>query len=243
MPSGNCKLNTFIYKTHNKYTVSWKATKSLLANELLLRELLKTIRYMKGVLLDIGCGDKPYREILSSHVDSYIGIDLPQTLYKKHVIDTFADAHCLPFKKNNFDTVLCLEVLEHVERPLEVVKEIYEVLKKGGVLILSAPQNYCIHKDPKDYYRFTKDGLEEIVKQANFKVCYINSLGGTREFFWDFISKLLIIKLEGGIFRKIVPGIFKKVIPAIPQIIFLKIFKNSDVNSLFSLGNILVATK
>ncbi len=127
MPSGNCKLNTFIYKTRNKYKVSWKTTNSVLANELLLREILKTIPYVRGRLLDIGCGEKPYKDIFSSRVDSYVGIDLVQTLHTKHAVNIFANAHHLPFPKCTFDTILCLEVLEHVERPLEVLRGIYTV--------------------------------------------------------------------------------------------------------------------
>ena len=240
----NDQSNGFICKTSNKYKISWRATNSVLANELLLREILKTIPYINGRLLDIGCGEKPYRDIFSSHVDSYVGIDLPQTLHAKHVIDIFANAHYLPFEKGTFDTVLCLEVLEHGERPLEVLKEIYAVLKKGGVLILSTPQNYWLHNDPKDFYRFTQQGLIELVKeQAGFTISYIHSLGGTREFLIDFACKYILIKLNTGILGKIMPASLKKLIVTLPQILYIKLFKNTDVNNLFSIGNIVVATK
>lgn len=240
----NDQSNVFICKTSNKYKISWKATNSVLANELLLREILKIVPYIKGRLLDIGCGEKPYRGVFSSQIENYIGIDLPQTLHSKHDIDVFANAHHLPFKKNTFDTVLCLEVLEHVERPLEVLKEIYTILKKGGILILSTPQNYWLHKDPLDFYRFTQEGLIEVVKkQTGFTTNYINSIGGTREFFVDFICKYIFMKLNTGILNKLIPQIIKKIIVTFPQILYLKLFKNSDVNNLFSIGNIVVATK
>ena len=124
-------MSSFVCKSYDKYKVSWKATNSVLANELLLREILKTTSYIKGRVLDIGCGEKPYRDIFSSRIDSYIGVDLPQTVHAKHAIDIFANAHYLPFKKDTFDTVLCLEILEHVEMPLEVLKEIHRILKPG----------------------------------------------------------------------------------------------------------------
>lgn len=237
-------MSSFLCKSYDKYKVSWKATNSVLANELLLREILKTTSYIKGRVLDIGCGEKPYRDIFSSRIDSYIGVDLPQTVHAKHAIDIFANAHYLPFKKNTFDTVLCLEVLEHVEMPLEVLKEIYGVLKKGGVLILSAPQNYWIHKDPVDFFRFTQEGLTEVVEnQTGFSICYNRSLGGTREFFVDFICKYILIRLNTGVLNRILPNILKKLIITIPQRLYLILFKNTDVNNLFSIGNILVAIK
>jgi len=240
----NNQSNAIISKTSNKYKVSWKATNSVLANELLLREILKTVPYVKGRLLDIGCGEKPYLDIFSPHTVSYTGIDIPQSLHKKDAVDIFANAHHLPFKKDTFDTVLCLEILEHVKQPLEVLKEIHRVLKPGCVLVLSAPQNYWLHNDPEDLYRFSQQGLTETVqRQACFKINYINSLGGTREFLIDFICKYIHIKLSTGILGKIMPATLKKLIVTLPQILYLKLFKNTDVNILFSLGNIVVAVK
>ena len=236
--------NSFIIKNNGKYSTSWNATNSVLANELLLREILKTVPYVKGRLLDIGCGEKPYLGIFSGHVATYTGIDTPQSLHKSDAVDIFANAHRLPFRRDSFDTVLCLEVLEHVEKPLEVLREIYAVLRKGGVLILSAPQNYWLHRDPADFYRFTQDGLIELMeKQTGFSIQYVHSLGGTREFLVDFVCKYIQIKTNTGILGKIMPAILKKFIVVFPQILYLRLFKNTDVNNLFSLGNILVAIK
>jgi len=233
-----------VNKAYDKYKISGKATNSVLANDLLLREILKAVHYVKGRLLDIGCGEKPYLDIFSPHTDSYTGIDIPQSLHKKDAVDIFANAHQLPFKKDSFDTVLCLEILEHVKQPLDVLKEIYRVLKPGGILVLSAPQNYWLHNDPKDFYRFTQQGLIELVEgQAGFTIRYVHSLGGTREFLIDFVCKYILMKLNTGMLGKIIPATLKKCIVTFPQILYLKLFKNTDVNILFSLGNIVVATK
>ncbi len=236
--------NTFVHQISNNYKISWKATNSVLANELLLREILKTVPCVKGRLLDIGCGEKPYLDIFSPHTVSYTGIDIPQSLHKKDAVDIFANAHHLPFKKDTFDTVLCLEILEHVKQPLEVLKEIHRVLKPGCILVLSTPQNYWLHNDPEDLYRFSQQGLIELVReQIGFTINYIHSLGGTREFFIDFVCKYILIKISTGILGKIMPATLKKLIVTLPQILYLKLFKNRDVNILFSLGNIVVAVK
>lgn len=244
MPLEKNDFCALVNKTYDRYKISWKATNSVLANELLLREILKTVPYVKGRLLDIGCGEKPYLDIFSPHTVSYTGIDIPQSLHKKDAVDIFANAHQLPFKKDSFDTVLCLEILEHVKQPLEVLKEIHRVLKPGCVLVLSAPQNYWLHNDPEDLYRFSQQGLIELVReQTGFTINYIHSLGGTREFFIDFVCKYILIKINTGILGKIIPATLKKFIVAFPQILYLKLFKNTDVNILFSLGNIIVAVK
>ncbi len=93
MFSKNNESYAFVRKTSNKYKISWKATNSVLANELLLREILKTVPCVKGRLLDIGCGEKPYLDIFSPHIVSYTGIDIPQSLHKKDAVDIFANAH------------------------------------------------------------------------------------------------------------------------------------------------------
>ena len=244
MPPLKNRANPLVIQTSNRYKISWKATNSVLANDLLLREIQKAVPCMRERLLDVGCGEKPYKGILSPHVNFYVGIDLPQTLHAQCKIDAFANAHHLPFRKETFDTVLCLEVLEHVERPLDVIREMYAVLRKGGVLVLSAPQNYCLHNDPADFYRFTKQGLAELVgNQAGFTIRYIHSLGGTREFLFDALCKWLFLKVNAGIFGRMLPRALKKLIVTAPQILYLAVFKNTDVNTLFSLGNILVAVK
>lgn len=244
MPSLKNKANSFVIQTSNGYKISWKATNSVLANDLLLREVQKAVPYMRGRLLDVGCGEKPYKGILFPQVNSYIGIDLPQTLHAQCEADAFANAHRLPFKKEAFDMVLCLEVLEHVESPLDVLREIYAVLRKGGVLVLSAPQNYCLHNDPADFYRFTRQGLVELVgNQAGFTIQYIHHVGGTREFLFDALCKWLCLKVNAGILGRILPRALKKFIVTAPQLLYLAVFKNTDVNVLFSLGNIVVAVK
>ena len=70
----------------------------------------------------------------------------------------------MSFDNEVFDLILLLEVLEHVENPFDVSKELYRVLKKGGSLIVSTPFIFGIHDAPVDYWRFTKFGLRKIFK-------------------------------------------------------------------------------
>ena len=76
---------------------------------------------------------------------------------------------------------------------------------------MSAPQNYWLHNDPKDFYRFTQQGLIELVEgQAGFTISYVHSLGGTREFLVDFVCKYILMKLNTGMLGKIIPATLKK---------------------------------
>jgi len=91
-------------------------------------------------------------------VDGYINLDL----IAMPGVDIAADAQDLPFADGVFQRVECDAVLEHVRRPEKVVREIARVLAPGGYAHLVTPFCHPFHEYPKDYRRFTPDGLREL---------------------------------------------------------------------------------
>jgi len=77
-------------------------------------------------------------------------------------VDVAADAHQLPFPDALFTRVECDAVLEHVRDPRRVMQEIRRVLMPGGYAHLVTPFCHPFHEYPKDYRRFTLDGLKEL---------------------------------------------------------------------------------
>ncbi|HUD03996.1 MAG TPA: class I SAM-dependent methyltransferase [Candidatus Paceibacterota bacterium] len=108
-------------------------------------------------VLDIGSGGSSYQRFFPNRLT--VDIDPAR---KPEII---ADAHHLPFKDGEFETVLCTEGLEHVKDPFRVEREIRRVTKLGGQLILSTRFVFPLHDTPHDYWRFTKYGLREIFKE------------------------------------------------------------------------------
>lgn len=99
----------------------------------------------KEPILDVGCGDGIFCEVFLGRKKQIIGIDLDERalkeakkrkIYKKLIK---ADAKNLPFPSASFASVLANSSLEHIENLEPVLKEIHRVLKKGGILVLSAP--------------------------------------------------------------------------------------------------------
>jgi SAM-dependent methyltransferase len=75
-------------------------------------------------------------------------------------VDLVADAHDMHMvPDNSVDFVTSISVLEHVRDPQRVVREIYRILKPGGVIYVSVPFVYNFHGDPDDFYRFSFRGV------------------------------------------------------------------------------------
>jgi SAM-dependent methyltransferase len=89
-------------------------------------------------------------------VAGYVNLDL----FAMPGVDVAADAHHLPFPNAIFTRVECDAVLEHVRSPGCVMREIERVLAPGGYAHLVTPFCHPFHEYPKDYRRFTLDGLK-----------------------------------------------------------------------------------
>ena len=115
-------------------------------------EISKLIEPVKGTVLDIGCADGMFSKVIldKSKTKKLVGIDVLKTSIawaNKHWGKTgrmkfrVGDAHKLEFPSGSFDAVVALEVLEHVHQPLEVLKEVKRVLKKGGYGVFLVPSD------------------------------------------------------------------------------------------------------
>lgn len=88
----------------------------------------------------------------------YINIDL----FPLPGVSVAADAAALPFRSGIFTRVECDAVLEHVRDAAAVMHEIERVTAPGGYIHLVTPFCHPFHEYPRDYRRFTIDGLAEL---------------------------------------------------------------------------------
>ncbi len=109
-------------------------------------------------IIDIGCGDKPYKSLFEPFCKKYVGVDIRKDA------DIIAPAEKIPVKNNSFDLALCFQVLEHCRDPQKAVSEIKRILKKGGYVLASTHGVWHYHPGPIDFYRWTDKGLVNLFK-------------------------------------------------------------------------------
>lgn len=115
-------------------------------------------------ILDLGCGSKPYKPLFKGKIKSYVGLDINKALNA----DIIGVGEYLPFKSDKFDVIISTQVLEHVDDPKRVIEELYRVIKKEGIIILSTHGIWIKHTS-QDNWRWTDSGLEKMFQDFDYK--------------------------------------------------------------------------
>lgn len=90
----------------------------------------------------------------------YVGTDIQEG----PGVDLVLDLHEIDLPSNSVGTALMLDTLEHVEFPRRAVREVHRVLKPDGLLVMSSLMNFPIHDFPADYWRFTPEAFESLLR-------------------------------------------------------------------------------
>jgi SAM-dependent methyltransferase len=157
--------------------------------------------YIKGAVLDLGAGSAKYRDIIKKKADGYRAFDIASGPH----IDVVGDIFDMPFENGSFDVVVSTQVLEHVERPWIMIKEIGRILKKDGICIVTSPFMAPYHPDPFDYFRYSKEGLESLFKNEGFEIIESGYYGR----FFTVLSEMVRFGFFNR-YKKKSAGIFKK---------------------------------
>jgi SAM-dependent methyltransferase len=140
--------------------------------------------FVKGSLLDVGCGMRPYEKTFFAGAEKYLGTDY---LSDRSRPDVVASALQLPFEDASFDTVTSTEVLEHVPDPLKALREMRRVIRPNGFLILSTPMYWPRHEVPYDYFRYPYDGILHLLKESGWELVRIYNRGRSYAFLGQVI--------------------------------------------------------
>ena len=191
----------------------------------LYESMVVLARHIHGKTLDVGCGKKPYENLFNSN--EYIGLeyDTPENRRLKRA-DFFYDGVSFPFENDEFDSVVCNQVLEHVFTPDQFVSEIHRVLKDQGALLLTVPFIWDEHEQPFDYARYSSFGLKSLLNRNGFDVieqrktltdarvifqlinAYLYKITVTKNRYINLITTILLmslINIMGVLISKVLP--------------------------------------
>jgi ubiquinone/menaquinone biosynthesis C-methylase UbiE len=131
------------------------------------RHLKKSLPQFEGNILDVGCGQSPYKFLLHPSHTHYFGIDIVDAEkfdYRNSEIIPF-NGEDIPFQNEHFDGLICTEVLEHVYNHQKLIDEMFRVMKPGADGIITIPWSARFHYIPYDFFRYTPSSLKKMFAQ------------------------------------------------------------------------------
>jgi SAM-dependent methyltransferase len=155
-----------------------------LVRDLRSRELFTAMRrYARGAVLDVGGWDFvltaiskkiPFERWTVLEVDRtrIVEVDDPR------VTTVHGDGCAMSFADASFDTVLSMQVLEHVFDPLSMLRESSRVLREGGYAIFLIPQTSTTHLAPHFYGNFSGYWIERAMRESRLEIVEHRRLGG-----------------------------------------------------------------
>jgi len=157
--------------------------KSPIVFQTLEEELKPTLKYVRGRVLNAGCGSRDISAFLKQHgAESVENCDMKSDIPGAIISDL---AH-LPMENDRYDTIICNAVLEHVQFPDKVMQQLRRVLKPDGHLILCVPFMQPYHPRP-DYRRYSREGMVELARIHELdpiEVLPVHSVAQTITWIW-----------------------------------------------------------
>jgi SAM-dependent methyltransferase len=122
--------------------------------------------YIKGDLLELGCGEGRGIGVIGPLADSYSAIDkikpIVEHLATQYPDYEFIDGHFppMPYEDNRFDTIVTFQVIEHIQDDQLFLKEIHRILKPGGKALITTPNiKMTLTRNPWHIREYTADEL------------------------------------------------------------------------------------
>ncbi len=157
-------------------TLSVDSVDTYIMRTALLNAIKNSLPSLSGTLLDVGCGEMPYREFIleTSRVQRYIGLDVRKATDQagRHP-DLFWNGAHIPLADGSIDSAIATELFDTLPDLDVVLREICRVLKPGGTLFFMVPFVW-----PLQGRRYTPVSLRQHLEGSEFDVRSITALGG-----------------------------------------------------------------
>jgi 2-polyprenyl-3-methyl-5-hydroxy-6-metoxy-1,4-benzoquinol methylase len=144
--------------------------------------------YVKGNLLEVGCGEGRGVEALMSKSTQFTAVDkieeALQVLLKKFPTGKFLSMNIPPFgdlKDNEYDSVVSFQVIEHIQNDVLYLKEIHRVLKPGGIALLTTPnRKLSLSRNPWHIREYLAQELKDLAAKI-FSTAEVKGITGNEK--------------------------------------------------------------
>ena len=154
-----------------------------------LRRVLN--RPVDGRVISIGGGPRRVHEALTNlNIIVSAGVDIAATAYR------------LPFRDTSIPAIHCEAVLEHLEFPEDAVREMFRVLRPGGLVFASTPFLQPYHGYPDHFQNFTLRGHTRLFERAGFAIVDAGTCVGPTFAVADVLANYAREALPGRIFSR-----------------------------------------
>jgi SAM-dependent methyltransferase len=190
---------------------------------------------LQARVLDAGAGEVQFAPAFAKQ--RYVAVDLGigDTAWNYGSLDAMADLEALPFADGCFKGCLNIVTLEHVREPGHVIGEMFRILSAGGSILLVVPHEWEEHQEPHDFFRYTRYGMEYLLKKAGFVDLSIEPVGG----YFRLLARRLLNGLQ---FFPTVVAVPAALLVA-PVALVLPLLDGLDKRRNFTLGYICTARK
>jgi len=129
-------------------------------------------------IIDLGCGTGLILAELNNIISVPIGIDFSMTALsfckRRGLRDlACADVNNLPFENDSFDLVFALDLLEHIEDDEHLLREVWRICRRGGMLIATVPAHQYLWSEHDEalhhYRRYSAKGFYNLIVQCGFE--------------------------------------------------------------------------
>ena len=172
----------------------------------IVRSLLNTHAPQKDSLLEVGCGGGYFSSLLQREGWNVTSADIHPTAarfaHEQGVPKALAfDASGpWPLANNTANAFIMLDVLEHLEHPIDALKEAYRILTPGGIGILTVPAYQFLFSAWDEYNhhyrRYTTNSMKKSALEAGFKI--------ERLTYWNImtLAPAIAVRLKGRLLKK-----------------------------------------
>jgi 2-polyprenyl-3-methyl-5-hydroxy-6-metoxy-1,4-benzoquinol methylase len=173
---------------HTTEVTSYEIPSDNVLNHRLSFAYYEAAKQIKGDMLEVGSGAGRGIPIFKPHCASYTAIDkndkLIAHLSQKHPDCQFINRRIPPFegvKDNSFDSLVTLQVIEHIEDDEQFVREIHRVLRPKGKAIISTPNiKLSLSRNPWHIREYTADQLKKLVGKYFQKIDFAGVKGSEK---------------------------------------------------------------